>query len=405
MQPIYKVLTLALLCFACASLSQAADKTFDKTLRAPANVRAVWVRPFNDADENTRRSSDTGRAYIRRELERLKRAGMNTVYVESFFDGYAMYPSKFVPMRPLNIKYGVATKENQGWDVLQVYIEEGGRLGLSVQAWFEVFFIWHTGLGTVDKSPIFSKHPDWLMLDETGSPLVHSEAEGANKEIDKVFMSPSHREVRKFLIQLVSEIAVNYPKLDGLQLDYIRYPLHTKGAAFDYSKNTLEQFKAATELDARKLSPERTPRQWQQWQDWKTGQVTEAVREMTGAIRRLRPQMIISAAVFPGFEENLRVKMQDVRAWSREGLIDALLPMLYSTNFKRVDDWAKEFRAEIDKRRTRVYPALYVNHFYDVKAKRIDERYLQLEQAHGFDGTGFFAAQLLTDDVIEKLPK
>ncbi len=112
--------------------------------------------------------------------------------------------------------------------------------------------------------------------------------------------------------------------------------------------------------------------------------------------------MIISAAVFPGFEEDLRIKMQDTRAWAREGLVDALLPMLYSTNFERVDAWAREFRAGID-RRTRVYPALYIGHFYDAKTRRIDQRYLSLESRYGFDGVGLFAAQMLTDDLIKQL--
>lgn len=378
-----------------------------QTLRAPARVRAVWVRPFIDAGTEVRRSPEAGRKVIRRELERIKQAGIDTVYIESFFDGYTMYPSQVASMRPLEIKYGIATMdamgEARGWDVLRTYLEEGDKLGLSIHAWFEVFFVWHTGLGDVTKSPIFSKHPDWLALDERNSPLVQAEAEGTNKEIAKVFLSPSHQGVRRFLVSLVTEIARNYPTLDGVQLDYIRYPTHVKGAAFDYSPDALRKFKLATNLDARKLSPDGTPREWQRWQDWKTSQVTQAVRELSGAIRRVRPRMIISAAVFPDFEEDLRIKMQDTRTWSREGLVDALLPMLYSTNFNRVDCWAAEFRNGINPNQTRVYPAFYVNHFYNAKTARLDSRYLELESRYNFDGIGYFAAQLLTDDLIKTL--
>ena len=43
--------------------------------KAPAGVRAVWVRPFINADEATRGSAMTGRGFIRAELERIKRVG------------------------------------------------------------------------------------------------------------------------------------------------------------------------------------------------------------------------------------------------------------------------------------------------------------------------------------------
>ena len=373
--------------------------------KAPAGVRAVWVRPFINADEATRRSATTGRAFIRAELERIERGGFNTVYVESFFDGYTIYPSRVATQRPLEIKYGMASRDERGrvmaWDVLQTYLDEGRSLGLSIHAWFEVFFVWHTGLGDVSRSPIFGAHPEWLALDAKGSPLVRAEAEGAQGEISKVFMSPSHQGVRKFLIELVREIASRY-QLDGIQLDYIRYPTHTPGAEFDYSADALQQFRRDTGLDAKKLSPSATPREWLRWQQWKTAQVTETVRELAQAIRATRSRMIISAAVFPGFEEDLRIKMQDTREWARRGYVDALLPMLYSKDYARVDAWAREFREGIS-RRTRIYPALYIGHFYDAGKQTLDQRYLALQRKYDFDGIGLFAAQLLTDDLITKL--
>lgn len=392
--------TLMLLCL--VGLIPPSSTTAAETNRAPADVRAVWVRPFIGADQATRSSEERARAFIRRELEEIKRSNFDTVYVESFFDGYTIYPSRHVPQRPLRFDYGIARDGAPTWDALQVYIEEGRKLNLSVQAWFEVFFVWNTGLGTIEQSPIFGKHPEWLALDQQGLPLVRAEAEGANRDINKVFLSPSHAGARRFLVKLVEEIATNYPTLDGIQLDYIRYPLHTPGAAFDYNPDALAQFTRATRLDARKLSPDKTPREWRRWQDWKTAQVTDAVGELTGAIRRTRPRYIISAAIFPGFDENLSVKMQDTREWARRGYIDALLPMLYSTNFDRVDAWADEFRAGID-RKTRIYPALYVNHFYNPKTHAVDERYLALPGKHSFDGVGFFAAQLITPELRARL--
>jgi hypothetical protein len=67
-----------------------------------------------------------------------------------------------------------------------------------------------------------------------------------------------------------------------------------------------------------------------------------------------------------------------------------------------VENWCKEFRAGIPKS-VRVYPALYVGHFYDAHAKTLDMRYLELPAKLKMDGYGLFAAQLVTDDLAAKL--
>lgn len=369
-----------------------------------AQTRAVWVRPFINADEETRKDAVKGREFIRKELEQIRSARLDTVYLEVFWDGYTIYPSKIAPTRPASLKYGIADERGKSWDALKVYAEEAAKFGVKVHAWIHVFHQWNTNLGGTEKSPIFSAHPEWMMLDAKGSPLVKTEAEGVNRDIYKVFISPSNKEVRKYLRNVVAELAKNYPQLGGIQWDYIRYPLQTAETAYDYNPLTLALFRKETGLDALKLSPKTTPKEWRAWQDWKTLQVTEVVRELARVVRSRQPKWEISSAVFPGFEENLRVKQQDWKTWSEKGYIDALLPMLYSADFARVDEWAKEFRAVVAPR-TKVYPALYIGHFYEAKTQKYDDRYLRLNEKYKFDGFGLFAAQSLTGDLAEKLAK
>ena len=117
-----RLLAFAILVFVCST-------------SASSQVKGVWVRPFIKADIATRKDPVKGREYIRQDLERVKAAGLNTVYLEVFWDSYTLYPSKYVPQRPLNIAYGVATKDAAGqtetWDPLLVYIAEGEKLGCS----------------------------------------------------------------------------------------------------------------------------------------------------------------------------------------------------------------------------------------------------------------------------------
>jgi hypothetical protein len=76
--------------------------------------------------------------------------------------------------------------------------------------------------------------------------------------------------------------------------------------------------------------------------------------------------------------------------------------MLYSTDYPKVESWAKEFRAGVPEK-TKIYPAISIGHFYESKEKAFDERYLNLREKFKFDGFGLFAAQNLTDDLVEKL--
>jgi uncharacterized lipoprotein YddW (UPF0748 family) len=367
-------------------------------------TKAVWVRPFINSSAEIRGDAVKGRAAIRVELERIKRAGLNTVYVETFWDGYTVYPSEILPQRPLSIPYGTADASGKGLDTLQIFIEEGAKLGIKTHAWLHVFHQWNTNLGGLDKSPIFSKNPDWAQLDVKGSPLVISEAEGANRDIFKIFMSPSNPQVRKLLREIVGEIAEKYPDLGGIQWDYIRYPLQYPESPFDYNPLTLAKFTKETGLDATKLDIKKTPKEWRVWQDWKSKQVTEVVKELGELVRKKRPNWEISAAVFANIEENLRVKQQDWREWSKQGYIDTLCPMLYNRDIKRVEMWAKDFRADTSPK-TKIYPAFFIGHFYDATEKKMNEAYLQVPAKFNFNGIAFFASQSLTDDLIERLSK
>jgi uncharacterized lipoprotein YddW (UPF0748 family) len=383
---------LCVLCVLCgANLSSFAEN------------RAVWIRPFINATTETRKNPVEGRKYIKSELERMKKAGFDTVFLETFFTGYTIYPSKIVPQRPLSMPSGVARKDEAGqtetYDVLQFYIDEAEKLGIKIHSWMHIFHQWNTGAGDISKSPIFSKHPEWMVLDNKGSNLVVSEAEGPKRDNFKVFMSPSHAGVRKLLVAVMRELVANYPQLGGVQLDYIRYPLHYPETPFDYSADALAQFTKDTGLDAKLL---KTDAEKRTWQDWKTSKVTEVVKLLSDEVKKKQPNWEISVAVFPGFENTLRVKMQDSRDWANKGYINAFYPMCYSPNFDTVERWAKEFRTDI-KPPMKVMLTLYVSHFY--KDNKLDERFLNLEKKYNYSGLAIFASQLVTDDLAYKLGK
>ncbi|MFA4907974.1 MAG: family 10 glycosylhydrolase, partial [archaeon] len=74
-----------------------------------------------------------GRESIRNAFIDLKNAGFNAVFVNNWYKGSTIYPSQVLA------DYGGTTQlaEFEGWDPLQVAIQEGHQIGLEIHLWFE----------------------------------------------------------------------------------------------------------------------------------------------------------------------------------------------------------------------------------------------------------------------------
>jgi uncharacterized lipoprotein YddW (UPF0748 family) len=106
-----------------------------------------------------------------------------------------------------------------------------------------------------------------------------------------VSVNPCLPEVRKHITGICQEIVADY-EVDGLHLDYIRFPnehpvLH--GHQYPRDQRTLELFKEATGL-----GPEDKPSVWDQW---RCDCVTALLRDIRRTAKSLRPQLVLSAAV------------------------------------------------------------------------------------------------------------
>ena len=122
--------------------------------------------------------------------------------------------------------------------------------------------------------------------------------------------------------------------VDGLHLDYIRFPnewnsSYPQGAKVpDYPRDprTLALFRQATGR-----TPEQAPAAWD---DWRTAQVTQLLREIRSTLQHARPGVALSAAVGADPALARRTHFQDARRWMAERLVDAVFPMNYTTDSK-----------------------------------------------------------------------
>ncbi|MDD2430942.1 MAG: family 10 glycosylhydrolase [Firmicutes bacterium] len=323
-------------------------------------TRAVWFRP------------PTTKYSISQSLDSMEKLGINLIFVETWWEGGLLYPNGPVSQRA----------EFKGFDPLEYIISEAHKRNIEVHAWLEVFFS-----GFKKPGEILEKHPDWACVGMDGSLAVKAED-------DKYFIEPAHLEARRFLIDMFVDMAKTY-HLDGIHLDYVRYPLQNP-TAYGFSPYVKERFEKSTGLE---FPLNNRHSNWPAFSKFKEEQVTSFVAELRKELLAIKP-LQISAAVFPG-NDALINKNQNWPLWVDEGYLDFISLMLYSRSTQTVENWIKESLSTIGNK-IPYYPAL--------AAISIPEGDLLLEQTllihkYGLDGVAFFAWQHFTEDSIATLSK
>ncbi len=332
-------------------------------------TRAMWVTRFDyqTADD------------IERIVQSCQQAGCNTILFQVRGNATAFYRSSYEPWAE-QFNY-----TDPGFDPLEVALKAAHGRNLKLLAWVNVMPAWWGTEPPRDAKQIYNKKPEWAWYDKGGKrqPLA-----------DKFYVSlnPCLPEVREYLVGVIEDIIGRYP-IDGLHLDYIRFPNDpvsgTTSADYPRDKQTLGLFQAETGK-----TPESAPEEWNRW---RTEQITELVRAIRRKTHEYKPSLEISAAVGPVPEDAKSRHFQDVRAWLDQKLVDALYPMNYTRDPKvfeeRVELW-KNFAG-----RTPVVMGVRIDD--DIETDRA-----QLETAlRTFRGYAMFAYSSLFDSPNAALDK
>jgi uncharacterized lipoprotein YddW (UPF0748 family) len=289
---------------------------------AQPEIRAIWL----DRGTIVRAGSEAGLAQV---FDRLAQAGINTVFFETLNASYPIYPSKIAPQQNPLIR---------GWDPLASGVKLARQRKMEIHAWVWAFAAGnrrHNELLGIDSNypgPVLAANPDWAAYDNRGEMIPPGQG--------KQFFDPANPEVREYLLNIYKEIVTNYD-VDGLQLDYIRYPFQdsTAGRTFGYGKAARGRFQQLYGVDPVKISPSQ-PDIWQKWTEYRTEQVDTFVALVSQELRLKRPNLILSAAVFPLPERDRVNKIQQHwEVWAKRGDIDLIVPMTYAletTGFEKL---------------------------------------------------------------------
>ena len=246
-------------------------------------VRAVWLTTIGGIDWPHSYSRTQQQQELIRTLNQLQQANINTVLIQARVRATTIFPSDMEPWDGcLSGKPGTSP----GYDALQFCIDECHKRGMECHAWIVTI--------PVGK---WNNYGCKQLRQKMPNVIVKIGEEG--------YMNPEKKETGDYLAKFCREVTRRYD-IDGIHLDYIRYP------------------------ETWKLKVGR-----QQGRQY----ITDIVRKIHRAVKSEKPWVKMSCSPIGKYDDLSRFRSngwnanttvcQDAQAWLRDGLMDALFPMMY----------------------------------------------------------------------------
>ena len=266
-------------------------------------LRAVWLTTLEGLDwPSTKGTSASIERRQKQELceilDKLKRANVNTVLFQARIRGTVTYPSKYEPWDGcISGKFGTAPN----YDPLQFAIEETHKRGMELHAW--VVTVPTGKWESYGAKNLRQRRPD--LMKRIG--------------VD-AFLNPENAQTADYISNICEEITNRYD-IDGIHLDYIRYP---------------EQWTGSLNRSQGREN------------------ITRIVRAIHKKVKAQKPWVKLSCSPLGKFDDLTRFPSggwnaynkvcQDAQGWLRDGLMDQLYPMMYYDNkhfYPFAADWSE----------------------------------------------------------------
>jgi len=323
-------------------------------------------------------------------FSRLRDHGFSKAFLFVKSRGDVIYPTKH--------EARFAMEGWEGGDPLEETVKVAHQMGIEVHATFVVFCegTWK-GWGVPSEPGYWlSKHMDLVQIGRfRGPPSVPS--------VEKLkpilrWADPAKEEVRTHEKNLILEVVENYD-VDGVQLDYIRYPEEAEGCLCNHCR---EVFKGLYGIDPKEIEKPNHARSL--WVQWRAQNITSFVEELRLEMRRISPETALSAAVFKDYPRCLVAVGQDWPRWVDEGLVDFICPMTYEYDLKVARYLAKNHRAAVGGGAT-IYEGLGKRSSQSILSPEEVRAQAEAFKSEGANGITIFSNSALTDEDLTELDK
>ena len=347
-------------------------------------LKGIWIRPTYYDQES-----------IEKVLDNLANAGINNVFIETYYHGKTIFPSNTME------KYGFIKQYEDfvGFDPLRIWITEAHKRGIKVHIWFQTFY---AGNKPPETNPeyILAKRPEWANYQKKNADsetLVYSVSEH-----NGYFIDPANPEVQNFLYELLCEIITRY-KPDGINLDYIRYPqsLSANYSNYDmsnwgYTRFAREEFQKVYGIDPIELRP--TDALWNYWRFYRCSKVTNFVKRASALCRS--NNVLLTAVIFPNRTAAMDTKLQDWKNWSINNFVDGFTALFLTCDDKTASSLMEEVLRN-KSASTKLYAGLFVTFMNGSNSDLVKQ--IHASRKYALNGMILFDYAHLNDNYINTL--
>lgn len=272
------------------------------------------------------------------------------------------------------------------------------EIGLETHRW-----MWTMNRG---EKELLQNHPEYYAVSRSGKSCADQPP-----YVDYYrFLCPSHPDVPKYLEEKARQ-QLALEDVDGLHLDYIRYPdvilpvnlwenynldqsTELPDYDFCYSKYTKEAFLQETGIDIDKVQ---RPDQSLSWRSFRYNQINKVVNRIAEVAKEHNKPL--TAAVFPTPDLAKRIVRQDWTNWNLSGVF----PMIYHGFYKEPVGWIGTAVAEGVQAlhgKFPLYAGLYLPDFKSVEEIKIA---ITLAKQNGAAGISLFGETDFSAEVLRML--
>jgi uncharacterized lipoprotein YddW (UPF0748 family) len=335
-------------------------------------MRAVWLtsiysldwpdKPFKNTNDINRQQKD-----LIDILDKLKAANFNTIFLQTRLRGDVIYNSQIEPVS----RY-ICDTDDMGskYDPLTFAVSECHKRGLECHAWFVTY--------PLGRQMINGK--------ENNSPTLKKNQDKTRRIGNELYLDPGDPQTNVYLLSLIEEIVEKYD-IDGIHMDYIRYP----GNKFPDENTYLHYGKGKNKSN------------------WRRENINRFVSELYDVVKSKKQWVQVSSSVIGIYKKiQGRTKRnyltaydgvyQDPVEWLRQEKHDFVVPLMYYTDdlfFQFVLDW------KFQKQGRYIFPGLAV---YKLDGKegnwsinKIKEQ-IRFSRENQMGGNVFFRTRFLLDN-------
>ena len=326
--------------------------------------KGIWLRPVERTPEA-----------IAKTVEKLHEAGIDNIFLETYYHGMTIYPSEVLK------QYNLISQrpEFQGFDPLEVWIKECHKHKMRLHIWFETFYAGQNNY----KGTIINTYPQWSNKRKSNydseTPVV------CLSENNGYFLDPANEEVREFLYKLLDEIITKYSP-DGINLDYIRYPqtIDPKFGGYEnsnwgYTEAARKEYMAYTNIDPIEISY--GTYDWRNWSQYRQNKISSFIENVHKKTQN--KNITLSAVIFPDLSKAIDTKMQNWNVWVQRDLVEAVTPLILTSDKNTAEVLLKNIKSYMDNK-----TALYSGLFVTFMGGSVDDLLVQIQKAREIGANG-----------------